>query len=163
MSFLHKRKLRFRIHPRALMLAAVTTLLVASGNAAEQTDRRAVLVAGGVSHNFKKHLRNIAPINNYLSGKLAAVGVKGGEVRLSSDINNVIAQFRQREIDWTTETAFGAAEAVSAGVAEAVALRWRKGKRSYASIIRFQKTTRFEAANEDLHARSRTAMRCASW
>lgn len=130
-----------RVAP-GLLITCLRILLVAAALAswgatahADHVDRGEVLVAGGVSHNFKKHLKDIAPFNDYLTTRLSGVGITRGEVNLSSSMDEVIAQFREREIDWASETAFGASAAVEAGVAEAMALRWKKGKRAYKSLL----------------------------
>lgn len=119
---------------RILLVVAALAGWGATANA-DQVDRGDVLVAGGVSHNFKKHLKDIAPFNDYLTTRPSGVGITRGEVNLSSSMDEVITQFRAREIDWATETAFGVPAAVEAGVAEAMALRWKMGKRAYKSLL----------------------------
>lgn len=130
-----------RVAP-GLLITCVRVLIVVAALAswgatahAGQVDRGDVLVAGGVSHNFKKHLKDIAPVNAYLTTRLSGVGITRGEVNLSASMDEVIAKFREKEIDWASETAFGASAAVEAGVAEAIALRWKKGKRAYKSLL----------------------------
>lgn len=45
--------------------------------------RDQILVVGVVSHNFKKHYRDLKPLNEYLVTRMGAVGIVKGRVVLA--------------------------------------------------------------------------------
>ncbi|MEM7406111.1 MAG: phosphate/phosphite/phosphonate ABC transporter substrate-binding protein [Pseudomonadota bacterium] len=93
------------------------------------------LVAGYVSHNFKKHLRDLTPINQYLAATLSDKGIDKTEVKLSNSLESMRVLLGRGEVDWVTAQVFGASILVDAGVAEVLAQRWKKGRENYRSLL----------------------------
>ena len=93
------------------------------------------LVIGRISSNVDKYLPRLQAMANYLSIELAGQGFSGVDIRMVDTLEEMTELFRNGEVDFVSETAFGAIELERDGLAEMMLLEWKGGVPSYTSII----------------------------
>lgn len=93
------------------------------------------LVLGQLSDRPKKDFKQLRPMVEYVTAKLADVGVTDGSVKLFRDLPSMIAAVREGEVDWITETPFAASVLVEEAGAKLLAHKWKDGQRTYQTLI----------------------------
>ena len=101
----------------------------------DASDRASTLVVGAVSHNFKKHYRDIKPMGDYLVEHMGDTGISACRVVLASDNEELIEHLQKGHIDLITETPFSASLFLDSAEFEVLVRRWKGGVREYHSII----------------------------
>lgn len=113
-----------------LRLCSAALFLLLSLPLAAQT-----LVLAHISDRPKKDFRQLRPMVQFMAQELADQGFSRGEVRLFPDYEQLSAAVRAGEVHWVTETPLTAARLVQAGLATPLLRKWKRGQRSYQSLI----------------------------
>lgn len=111
-------------------LCSALLLLLLSLPVAAQT-----LVLAQISDRPKKDFRQLRPMVQFMAKELEAQGFRRGEVRLFPDYEQLSAAIRAGEVHWVTETPLTAARLVQARLARPLLRKWKRGQRSYQSLI----------------------------
>lgn len=113
---------------RGGLLLLITTLL-APPVLAER------LVLGMVSDSPKKHYARMKQMVDYVAERLTDVGVTEGDVVFAADSAQMIQYLRTGQVDWVTESVFGAIEFEQEAGAEILVRRWKKGVPAYHTVF----------------------------
>lgn len=113
-----------------LRLGSTLLLLLLSLPLTAQT-----LVLAQISDRPKKDFRQLRPMVQFMAKALEAEGFSRGEVRLFPDYEQLSAAIRAGEVHWVTETPLTAARLVQADLATPLLRKWKRGQRSYQSLI----------------------------
>ncbi len=111
---------------RLMMLCAL--LLPNPAPAQEHTTLR----LGTVSSKASKHINYGMPLVQYLA---AQSGLRGGEVVVAGDIEQMALWLRTGKVDLVSETVFAALQLRALSDAEFLLRRWKKGVANYASVF----------------------------
>ena len=103
------------------------------------------LVLAQISDRPKKDFRQLRPMVQFMAQELADHGFTHGDVRLFPDDEQLSAAVRAGEVHWVTETPLTAARLVQAGLATPLLRKWKRGQRSYQSLI-------YVRADSDIHS-----------
>jgi len=124
-----------------LLLALLGTCLPTQSLAAEQprltsnVSSKHTLVIGSVSHNFKKHLKDMQPMVSYLAEGLSEEGIQEGLVLMAHSNDELLEFLRSGQIDLIAESPFSAAYFLNNSNFEVLARRWKGGNREYHGMI----------------------------
>ena len=93
------------------------------------------LVVGYVSENPRKEYKKLKPMAEYVASQLADLGIVGAEVRITKSQDEMIRLLKSGQVDWISETAFGAVKFHSESEAQPVLVRSKGGAAEYSSLI----------------------------
>lgn len=113
--------------PRILCLLLA---LLLSASATAKT-----LVLAQISDRPKKDFRQLRPMAEHIQGQLEHLGYDRAEVKLFPDLTALKTAIREKQVHWISETALTSARLVQAGLANPVALKWKRGQSEYRSLI----------------------------
>jgi len=117
------------------LLIAHAPFVEADVRAFEENAGRDYLVVAKITHNPQKHIRSMKPIADYLASNLAHLGVRSAKVKFAKNLEQMTDYLKHGDVDYVTETVYGAAKMMRDAGAEPILLRWKKGQRDYQSII----------------------------
>ena len=107
------------------------------------------IVLAKVSTDAEKAVKELEPMARFMQGSLNSEGVIRASVRLFPSPEQLMTAFRQGEVHWVTDTGFMASQLIHEAQAEVAAIKWKKGKKRYHSII-FVKSSSHIGSLEDL-------------
>ena len=131
----------------ALAAAALTTLLAACGTATADTEQPATeasapagpegttLVIGSVSDDPEEEAEVFQPFVDHVADELGDVGVTGGDVVVTSTVEEMTELLRTGEVDLYVDNVYGVTTVVDAGAGVSVLRRWKDGAPTYHSVI----------------------------
>jgi len=93
------------------------------------------LVLAQITERPKKDFKELRPMVTYMAEQLKEFGITSGEVRLFSNVSELVAAVKHGEVHWITETSFTAAKLVHEAGAKLIATKWKNGQQSYSSIL----------------------------
>ena len=115
---------------RSLKAAITLFCILSSVPAFSQT-----LVLAQLSERPKKDFKELRPMVAYMAEKLAPYGITSGQVRLFSELDDLIKAIKNGEVHWVTETPFTTARLVYEAKAIPLLRKWKSGQQSYVSLI----------------------------
>ena len=124
-----QRKSILRDRSTRAMLVLVGGLLFSAVTIAQ------TLVLAQVTERPKKDFRELRPMVTYMAEQLSSVGITKGEVRLFSDVEELIKAVKEGKVHWITETSYTAARLIHEANAKLIVTKWKKGQKNYSSII----------------------------
>lgn len=90
----------------------------------------------GVVHSDAASVRqSLAPMADYVAGRLAEHGVDDVLIVVAGDRHSLTDLMRVGRVDWAPETAFNAIAIERSGYAQIVARTWRNGSPDYRSVF----------------------------
>lgn len=93
------------------------------------------LVLGKVSSDSQKAVEELTPMVEFAAEALSEYGVTKGVVRLFDSYSELAEAMKLGEVHWATDTGLVAAKLVHEVDAEAIAIKWKKGRGRYRSIL----------------------------
>lgn len=124
-----QRKSILRDRSTRAMLVLVGGLLFSTVTIAQ------TLVLAQVTERPKKDFKELRPMVTYMAEQLSSVGITKGEVRLFSDVEELIKAVKEGKVHWITETSYTAARLIHEANAKLIVAKWKKGQKNYSSII----------------------------
>lgn len=114
----------------AALTMAGTTAPVFAGS-----DNKGELVVGRASMDPKDSLVKLQPFAEYLAKRLKSQGIMAGKALIVPNKRGMSRALRAGRVDLFSETPFSAIELIDEGVAELLALEWKRGVASYYSVF----------------------------
>jgi len=125
----------------ALLLVAPSPVHASTNNNAASTsgDRASTLIIGRVTDNPGKTYWKLFPLVRYVADQLSSLGIRSVDVVMASSLDEMINLLKAGEVDWVTESAYGALRYIDEAGAEPILVeRDSKGdsdKAGYRSVI----------------------------
>ncbi|GJM13209.1 MAG: alkylphosphonate ABC transporter [Pseudohongiella sp.] len=111
-------------------------------------ERASTLVIGSVSHNFRKHLKNMQPLADYLADQLSDQGIEQGKVLMARNNEDLINYINAGLVDLVSESPFSATQYLSEAGMEILARRWKGDAREYHSVILVHKDSNLTSLSD---------------
>ncbi|MDI3324316.1 phosphate/phosphite/phosphonate ABC transporter substrate-binding protein [Pontibacterium granulatum] len=121
---LYRRRMR-----NLIRMICLSTLLVTAHAAAE------TLVLAQLSDRPKKDFKQLRPMAKYVAQHLGHVGITRAEVRLFSELDELIEAVKKGEVHWVTETPYSAAVLVHEADAIPLLMKWKSRQQRYQTLI----------------------------
>lgn len=106
------------------------------------------LIIAQITERPKKDFKELRPMVNFMAQKLSNLGIDRGEVRLFSNIEDLISAVKRGEVHWITETSFTAARLINESNARLIATKWKQNQRNYSSIIFTRKGNQIKSVKD---------------
>lgn len=117
------------------MLNFVLILFTPSLLADDNTALTKPFVVGEISSKPKKRIKATLPIANYLAEAMSAYGYTHGEVKISSNVDEMSAMLKSGEVTVAATTIYSAMLMEAQDSAKIATLRWKKGVDRYHSVL----------------------------
>lgn len=121
---LYRRRLR-----NLIRMICLSTLLITSHVAAE------TLVLAQLSDRPKKDFKQLRPMAKYVAKQLGHVGITRAEVRLFSELDELVEAVKNGDVHWVTETPYSAAVLVHEADAVPLVMKWKSRQQRYQTLI----------------------------
>ncbi len=121
---LYRRSLR-----NLIRMICLSTLLITSHVAAE------TLVLAQLSDRPKKDFKQLRPMAKYVAKQLGHVGITRAEVRLFSELDELVEAVKNGDVHWVTETPYSAAVLVHEADAVPLVMKWKSRQQRYQTLI----------------------------
>lgn len=112
-----------------IRMICLSSLLISSHLAAE------TLVLAQLSDRPKKDFKQLRPMAKYVAKQLAHVGITRAEVRLFSELDELVDAVKRGEVHWVTETPYSAAVLVHEAQAIPLLMKWKSRQQRYQTLI----------------------------
>lgn len=93
------------------------------------------LVLAQLSDRPKKDFKQLRPMAKYVATQLVHVGITGAEVRLFSELDELVEAVKNGEVHWVTETPYSAAVLVHETDAVPLLMKWKSRQQRYQTLI----------------------------
>lgn len=121
---LYRRSLR-----NLIRMICLSTLLITSHVAAE------TLVLAQLSDRPKKDFKQLRPMAKHVAKHLGHVGITRAEVRLFSELDELVEAVKNGDVHWVTETPYSAAVLVHEADAVPLVMKWKSRQQRYQTLI----------------------------
>lgn len=121
---LYRRRLRTLIGMICLPLILTSSPLSAD-----------TLVLAQLSDRPKKDFKQLRPMVKYVAKQLGHVGITRAEVRLFSELDELVEAVKKGEVHWVTETPYSASVLVHEGDAVPLLMKWKSRQQRYQTLI----------------------------
>lgn len=112
-----------------IRMICLSSLLISSHLAAE------TLVLAQLSDRPKKDFKQLRPMAKYVAKQLGHVGITRAEVRLFSELDELVDAVKSGEVHWVTETPYSAAVLVHEADATPLLMKWKSRQQRYQTLI----------------------------
>lgn len=106
------------------------------------------LVIAQLSDRPKKDFKQLRPMVRHVAEQLRSVGVTDAEVKLFSNLKDLIEAVKSGEVDWVTETPYSASVLVAEAGAIPLVTKWKSGQRHYQSLIYTHKDSQLQSLDQ---------------
>jgi ABC-type phosphate/phosphonate transport system substrate-binding protein len=108
---------------------------ICSAQSQSQIEADDTLIIGQITRNPAKQYWKLLPIARYAASQMADIGIAHADVKMAPTIEKMAELVRTGEVDWVTESAFGATELVDRAQMTPMLLRNKKGSSHYRSVL----------------------------
>lgn len=106
------------------------------------------LVLSQLSDRPKKDFKQLRPMAKYVATQLAPLGITRAEVRLFSDLDELVQAVKAGEVHWVTETPYTASVLVQEAGAVPIAMKWKSRQKRYQTLIYTHKDSNLRSLDD---------------
>ncbi|MCM8796791.1 MAG: phosphate/phosphite/phosphonate ABC transporter substrate-binding protein [Candidatus Omnitrophica bacterium] len=103
---------------------------------------------GRVSDNPRKHYQRMKPFIDYLAKRLNDYGIKGGDVFLANNDQQMIKALKEGKVDIVTETFFSSLIYMEKAGTIPILRRWKQGRPDYLSYIFVRRDSKINSLSD---------------
>lgn len=103
-----------------------------------------VVTIGSISYTPAKEIKQFKPLIDYLYSKLEAQGIEKVNIRIASNIDEMISLMKSGQVDIYIDSPFPSLQLVESGASKIALRRWKSGVKEYHSVIFVHKDSDIE-------------------
>lgn len=103
-----------------------------------------VVTIGSISYTPAKEIKKFKPLIDYLNSKLEAQGIEKVNIRIASNIDEMISLMKSGQVDMYIDSPFPSLQLVESGASKIALRRWKNGVKEYHTVIFVHKDSDIE-------------------